>query len=90
MCGDPSLERRRTGARSTLSRLHRENNAEPRFTTHHARVTLCRFFKRVCLNHRAYAAQLGETQSVVFIGRCPGSPPLNCSASGNELYRCDL
>src|SRR6266496_3691443 len=69
---------------------HRNNDAELGLAAQHSRVSLGRFFQRICFDHRAYAAQFGKAQCVLRVGWCSRGPALNRSTSADELYRCDL
>ena len=69
---------------------HRQNDAKLCLAAHHARVSLARFFERICFNHRTHAGQFGEVQCVLGIGWRSRRPALNRSTSSNELYRRDL
>ncbi len=48
------------------STSHRQNDAELRLAAHHARVSLGRFFERICFNHGTHAGQFGEVQCTLL------------------------
>lgn len=83
---DPNVDRGHVFHRAS----HRQDDAELCVTAQHACVSLGCFSERICFDHRTHGGQFGEAQGVLGIGWCSRGPALNRSASGNELYRCDL
>src|SRR5215472_2587709 len=73
--------------RLNSSRLvsHRQDNTELRLATHHASVSLRRFFERIGFEHGTHAGQFGEVHRVLGIRSCPHRRALDGTLSGDGL-----
>ena len=73
-----------------LAQLHGEDDAELGFAAGHARVSFVHFGERELFDHRAYAREFGEPQSVFGIRGDAGSPALNSFATANHEASLNL